>query len=382
MSFSQSEVTFLTIFKRLDTTTIEQLLNAGGEHWINKRNKSIININASASVVEAMQVLSSNNILAAPVMERETDTFLGFVDMMDLLSNVVSHYSERSSADAKQGEEVPVSWCRNIETLKERGEQFAKQPITALIDKSRVDEYCPVSHHGTLAQLMEDVLSQNVHRVPVFDNNDKVYNILSQSDVIHFLYEHIRDIGIARFDTVEKLGLGTRAVISMSARAKAIHAFFLMLYQKVPAVAIVSGNGELVGNLSASDLRGLDQNSFTELLKPVMEFVKSVKRHRGLVTCKKSSTLESVLSKLANNNVHRLWMVDDQNCPIGVVTLTDVMKLFANREESSPLMQPVSPRPAAGSTKRYTKVWKGEGRYNNNNKGEQPLQQQHLQQSM
>jgi hypothetical protein len=41
----------------------------------------------------------------------------------------------------------------------------------------------------------------------------------------------------------------------MSARAKAIHAFFLMLYQKVPAVAIVSGNGELVGNLSASDLR-------------------------------------------------------------------------------------------------------------------------------
>lgn len=29
--------------------------------------------------------------------------------------------------------EVPVSWCRNIETLKERGEQFAKQPITALI---------------------------------------------------------------------------------------------------------------------------------------------------------------------------------------------------------------------------------------------------------
>jgi 5'-AMP-activated protein kinase regulatory gamma subunit len=364
MSFSQSEVTFLSIFKRLDTTTIEQLLNSGGDHWVNKRNRSIINISANASVVEAMQVLSSNNILSAPVFDKENDNFLGFVDMMDLLANVVSFYSERQSTDAKQGEEVPVSWCRNIETLKERGEQFAKQPITALIDKSRVDEFCPVSHHGTLFQLMEDVLSQNVHRVPVFDNTDRVYNILSQSDVIRFLYEHIRDIGIARFDTVDKLGLGTRAVISMSARAKAIHAFFLMLYQKVPAVAIVSGNGELVGNLSASDLRGLDQNSFTELLKPVMEFVKSVKRHRGLVTCKTGSTLESVLSKLANNNVHRLWMVDDQNCPVGVVTLTDVMKLFSNREESSPLTKPISASPKAGrSTTRYTKVWKGDGKY-------------------
>lgn len=362
MSFSQSEVTFLSIFKRLDTTTIEQLLNSGGDHWAHKRNRSIINISANESVVEAMQVLSSNNILSAPVFDKENDNFLGFVDMMDLLANVVSFYSDRQSTDAKQGEEVPVSWCRNIETLQQRGEQFAKQPITALIDKSRVDEFCPVSHHGTLFQLMEDVLSQNVHRVPVFDNTDRVYNILSQSDVIRFLYEHIRDIGIARFDTVEKLGLGTRAVISMSARAKAIHAFFLMLYQKVPAVAIVSGNGELVGNLSASDLRGLDQNSFTELLKPVMEFVKSVKRHRGLVTCKTGSTLESVLSKLANNNVHRLWMVDDQNCPIGVITLTDVMKLFSNREESSPLSKPISPQ-AVRSTKRYTKVWKGDGRY-------------------
>lgn len=133
MSFSQSEVTFLSIFKRLDTTTIEQLLKDGGDHWVKKRNKSIINISAAASVVEAMQVLSSNNILAAPVFDKENDNFLGFVDMMDLLANVVSFYSERSSADAKQGEEVPVSWCRNIETLKERGEQFAKQPITALL---------------------------------------------------------------------------------------------------------------------------------------------------------------------------------------------------------------------------------------------------------
>jgi len=56
----------------------------------------------------------------------------------------VSFYKERD-VTGQAGEEVPVSWCRNIETLKERGEQFAKQPVTALIDKSRVDDYCPVS---------------------------------------------------------------------------------------------------------------------------------------------------------------------------------------------------------------------------------------------
>ncbi len=65
---------------------------------------------------------------------------------------------------------------------------------------------------------MEDVLSQSVHRVPVYNNTEKMYllletiviipstsnrySILSQSDIIHFLYEHIRDVGIARYDTV------------------------------------------------------------------------------------------------------------------------------------------------------------------------------------
>jgi len=346
----------------LDSTTIEQMLNLSGEHWLSKQSRQIISISASSSVVEAVQILSSNNILGAPVFERETNNFLGFVDMMDLLSNVVSFYADR---EIPGGEEVPISWCRNIETLQQRGEEFAKQPITALIDKSRVDEYCPVSHHGTLFQVMEDVLSHNIHRVPVFDNTDKVYSILSQSDLIQFLFENIKEVGIARYDTVEKLGLGTSAVISMSAKAKAIHAFFLMLYNRVSAVAIVSGNGELVGNLSASDLRGLDQNTFTQLLMPVMEFVKSVKRHRGLITCKKDSTLESVLSKLANNRVHRLWMVDDQNGPIGVVTLTDIMKLFSNREESNPgtlssgWVRP--PRENRGAAKRYGKVGYGRG---------------------
>jgi hypothetical protein len=45
--------------------------------------------------------------LAAPVFDKENDNFLGFVDMMDLLANVVSFYSDRQSTDAKQGEGTP-----------------------------------------------------------------------------------------------------------------------------------------------------------------------------------------------------------------------------------------------------------------------------------
>lgn len=48
-------------------------------------------------------MLSTNNILSAPVFEKETNNFLGFVDMMDLLANVVSFYKE-NNVDGEKGE--------------------------------------------------------------------------------------------------------------------------------------------------------------------------------------------------------------------------------------------------------------------------------------
>lgn len=170
-------------------------------------------------------------------------------------------------------------------------------------------------------------------------------------------------------------------------------------------------------------------------------------QHRGLVTCKKSSTLESVLSKLANNNVHRVshvlhslyafhnyislfyltktsygWLMTKiaplvlwpslmwwSYLQIGNITQSFTCKKYKPsrkkknkqtnkniqtketcapnytkyREESSPLMQPVSPRPARVTTKRYTKVWKGDGRYNKSGDQQRsPPLQQNQQQSM
>ncbi len=38
------------------------------------------------------------------MFDKEKDSFLGFVDMMDILANVVAFYSDRSTTDAKEGE--------------------------------------------------------------------------------------------------------------------------------------------------------------------------------------------------------------------------------------------------------------------------------------
>lgn len=76
-----------------------------------------------------------------------------------------------------------------------------------------------------------------------------------QSDILQYLARN-HPINDLKYLTVGDLGLGTRGnVISMSVHAQAMHAFYLMHFHKVSAVAIVSSDGTLLANLSASDIR-------------------------------------------------------------------------------------------------------------------------------
>ena len=43
------------------------------------------------------------------------------------------------------------------------------------------------------------------------------------------------------------------------------------------------------------------------------------------VTLRQDSTLEQAMAKAAIAKVHRLWVVDDKNRPVGCVSLTDII---------------------------------------------------------
>jgi len=107
-----------------------------------------------------------------------------------------------------------------------------------------------------------------------------------------------------------------------------------MFYHKVSAVAIVDESEQLVLNLSASEIRGLDHKNFDALLLPITEFMHKMKlipsafSLRPPLTCLPTTTLETAIFRLATYRVHRLWIVDEQGRPVGVLSLTDIMKLF------------------------------------------------------
>jgi CBS domain-containing protein len=98
----------------------------------------------------------------------------------------------------------------------------------------------------------------------------------------------------------------------------------------VSALAICNKAGELVDNISATDLRGLERDDIPNILEPVGHFFLShgIQRKPTITTPLWDTTLEECLTLLVKNNVHRVWIVGHAKNPVGVVSLTDICGVF------------------------------------------------------
>jgi CBS domain-containing protein len=99
--------------------------------------------------------------------------------------------------------------------------------------------------------------------------------------------------------------------------------------QQVSALAICNEAGQLVDNLSATDLRGLGRDDIPNILEPIGKFflTHGIMRKKTISTTL-PTTLGKVLTLLVKNNVHRVWIVDADQHPIGVVSRTDICEAF------------------------------------------------------
>ena len=101
----------------------------------------------------------------------------------------------------------------------------------------------------------------------------------------------------------------------------------------------LQGRGQkLIGTFSATDLRGcliatlqswlpLSALDFTECLSKRPQNASS-DSPRELVTCLAESSLAEVIDKAVTNHVHRVWVVDQQGLLVGLVSLTDMIRVL------------------------------------------------------
>jgi len=294
----------------LNSTTLGQLV-------FDKRG--LICIESDAPVSKALQLMKEHGLLSLFVTKNEQ--FTGIVSIYDIMTFVafgafrVDGTVTYTALDTPAGdiagthEETRQVWCYE-----------AAEPISATME----------------------ALSKGVHRVLV-KLHDKgpdgraLYKVVTQTDIIAHLSRHAGEHKASGCDPdvtkdLEELQLYKEGstVLTVPSTCTALEAFRRLEVRDHTCMPIVDEKGAVITQISASDLRGLEEYDLPKLTTNVLEYLRFRRGGRLThpVTCAKHTTLEDAMLKIAAAKVHQVWIVDSAEKPIGVVSLTDIVSLY------------------------------------------------------
>lgn len=323
-----------------------------------------------STVDAALLSLSTAKVLSSPMINGDGDA-TGFCDIRDILLSFLE-FLEPLMESMKS-----MKMLELLTLLEERGVAFGKTRLCDLPSGGLDGQFIyHKQQKGSLLELIffslglkggkdsdEEGKASNTrisHRFGFFDQEGKITQIISQSDFIAFLATRISELGPLSSESILSLNLANQAVECVEPQTSAIRAMQMMKDKGVSSLGVVNHEGKLIGNFSASDFRSLQSEHFGSLALPLAEFLAlshrtefvwhsehptsdaahkfatdPIRRGRphvageevgqALILVAPSETFGSLIVKFATNRVHRVYIVDEDEKPVGIVTLTDVL---------------------------------------------------------
>jgi len=283
--------------------------------------QQLLFIDSNTKIEDAAQFLKEHDILGAPVYDEAQKKFVGMIDTFELmvftglgcLGDKVyrdPEFQEVIFPNRKVGERVQMS-----HRMQRVIEMRASDPLSEAIKELGTHEKRVLVSFGNPE---EKDLSR--------------YKILTQMDIVRYCQKTslLDKIDETVKDACPQLAEPdyAKSLVCVSDKDNALKGFLEMADEEVNAVAVLDDKGAIRANLSASELRGITQESLPFVMQPVLHFLETLsgKKPVSPITCQPEDKLRDVVKKTLENNVHRVWITDKQRKPVGVVTLTDVIR--------------------------------------------------------
>jgi len=273
------------------------------------RSREIITVRGSMTLNQAWEIMHTRGVTCLPVLSN--NQFIGFIDI-SMLAFLVAFKKWPSDNSRPLDPNTRVDLDKII--------------VSELLENSnfggRLWKFLAVEPVHSLIE----ALSKGVHRALI--ENQGSCSIISQTDVIQWIAENKAFVPILD-RSVASLAFPSIKITSISDTQTALEGFRLMTVCDTSSVAILNRQGKLVGNMSASDLKGIHPETVPKLELTVVHFLQDL--HPSSlqpVIVKDADSLRSVLQKMINNHIHRVWLVDSEQRPQACISMTDVLTKF------------------------------------------------------
>mmetsp|Transcript_11120 Transcript_11120/g.16650 ORF Transcript_11120/g.16650 Transcript_11120/m.16650 type:complete len:341 (+) Transcript_11120:65-1087(+) len=303
-----------------------------------KSKVEIFPIDSAATVCDTLKELASKKILSMPVLDKKKNKYIGIVSISDIVIATVFNpaFSKLASGTKAIDKLVREDFKKIIE------KSVLKNPVSDLVGMTEEGKNLWVFDEKESLIKVSEYFAQGVHRALVSRSKGNP-SFISQTDLVRFIGKKVReskDAVVTSFlkNSLSKLGYTRKGkrVIAVKTTETALAGFRRLLQWQsfrdwnLAALPIVDKDGKIVGNLSESDLREMNTEArLLDLLFVVPIFLKTYYGEmRKPVTVTGETSFLDALDKLLDENVHRIWIVDNDSKPIGVFSLSDVISQF------------------------------------------------------
>uniref|UniRef100_A0A8C2WZM9 Protein kinase, AMP-activated, gamma 3a non-catalytic subunit n=1 Tax=Cyclopterus lumpus TaxID=8103 RepID=A0A8C2WZM9_CYCLU len=266
-------------------------------------------------VRKAFYALVANGLRAAPLWDSKLQRFVGMLTITDFINILHCYYRS------------PM-----VRMTELQYHVYLKCSDHILIS---------ISPEASLFDAIYSLLKYKIHRLPVMDpESGNVLHILTHKRILNIaIYLHhffLLFFFMSAFPKpafmgrqIQELGIGTfRNIATVQQTATLYEALAIFVERRVSALPVVDEQGKVVSLYSRFDVINLAaQKSYNNLDMPMQEVIRRRSSFvEGVIKCYPYETLETIIDRIVNAEVHRLVLVDRADVVKGIISLSDLLQ--------------------------------------------------------
>jgi len=289
---------------------------------------TVISVNQDVTLLAAFGKLIEYKIMSLPIIDATTNKPIGSFSMMDFINILCSEIDEKELQSINSGNAFS-------EFLKKK--EFTDRPLKAFPSIGQNEPLLIINGSEPLLKAVMLMITKKGHRVLVVNDEGKLINLITQTRVLGLLSTALDSVEEAQ-KSLQELSLGFRKVLCVPKNTSAFQGFKFLKDNNITGCGVIDESGKLIGNLSINDLKtlGYSMEYFNLLTQPLSKYLQIVKEKEAQlgskalaevsILCATAETsLMQAIKMLVGYKVHRLYIVDKEQKPIGLLSLHDVL---------------------------------------------------------
>mmetsp|Transcript_54444 Transcript_54444/g.82478 ORF Transcript_54444/g.82478 Transcript_54444/m.82478 type:complete len:347 (+) Transcript_54444:229-1269(+) len=319
------------VVRKAGRQAISNFLNSHNCFSVLRASGKVVVFDTRIPIQLAFYALVEHDMQAAPLWDPTVCQFVGLLKVTDFI-DILRHYRLTNLNVASLATLSIADMFQDPAIAKAVGIQLG---------------FASADSSTTLKQACKLLLEQSLDFLPVVMPEDmRVLACITYTNILEHLVTHFREQRRLFDDSIYDLKIGTyhERLVTVGPQQSLAQALELMNTHKLSALPVVttdeaSGARKLVGVYSRSDITFLTKATDAEdavanlelKLQDVLEQQRTdVTTPDAMHTCSTSHTLQSIFEYFAQLRFNRLFIVDEQEGLVGVVSAKDLVAYFMN----------------------------------------------------